>query len=163
MKRLLLDTNIYGELVLDADFEALKRSILLHCVVHGFRVIRDELRDVPKDNMIGGKSLRLSLLHIYDEFTKKSYPLTDDIRQLGELYFKEYRNLGGSKAPEKMIPDLWIVACATMNQIDIVVSEDNKSMLTENALKAYDTVNTVHQKKTPNFIGYLELKRWLLE
>ena len=71
MKRLLLDTNIYGELIFDGDFTKLKAAIQKKYVVHGFKVVRDEL-------------------------------------------------------------------------------------------KAYHLVNNLEKKKTPNFIGYLDFKRWLI-
>ena len=48
MKRLLLDTNIYGEMVFDSSYLQLKESLKKKVVVHGFKVIRNELRDVPK-------------------------------------------------------------------------------------------------------------------
>ena len=60
-----------------------------------------------------------------------------------------------------MITDCAIVACATIHQIDLVVSEDNKSMLSDAARKAYSVVNATEKKKESRFLGYLELKRWL--
>ena len=163
MKRLLLDTNIYGELILDKEYELLKNRIKLGCVIHGFEVVRDELRDVPKNVILEGKKLRLSLLHIYDEIIKKSYLLTPEMEELADKYFKEYAALGGSKSYHKLHNDFCVVACATIHQIDIVVSEDNKSMLVENALKAYDLVHSKEKRRTPHFLGYLEFKRWLGE
>lgn len=163
MKRIMLDTNIYGELILDNEFIKFKQAIRNKFVVHGFNLIRNELRDVPKKIKLEGKNLRISLLHIYDELTRKSYILTPEIRELARNYYKAYRQLGGSKGHDVMLDDLSIVACATIYQIDLVVSEDNKSMLTENALKAYDLINSLQKKRTPSFIGYLEFKRWLSE
>lgn len=163
MKRLLPDTNIYGELILDKDYEPIKNKILASCVIHGFEIVRRELRDVPKNVILDGRKLRLSLLHIYDELIKKSYPLTPEIELLAAQYFKEYKALGGSKSYYKLHNDFCVVACATIHQIDIVVSEDNKSMLVENALRAYDIVNLKEKRRTPQFFGYLEFKRWLSE
>ena len=162
MKRFLLDTNIYGELILDSDFVKIKTEIAEKAVIHGFKVIRDELRDVPKKIKLNRNNLRIGLLHIYDELISKSYPLTAEIGKLSNDYYKIYRKLGGSKEQGKIIDDFLIVACAAIHQIDIVVSEDNKSMLVENALKAYDLVNALKKKRTPKFIGYLEFKRWLI-
>ena len=82
MKRLLLDTNIYGELIFDSDFIKLKTAISKKYVVHGFKVVRDELRDLPKEIKVEGKNLRIGLLHIYDELTKKSYVLTEELTKL---------------------------------------------------------------------------------
>lgn len=163
MKRLLPDTNIYGELILDKDYERLKNKIQSSCVIHGFEVVRSELRDVPKQVVLDGKKLRISLLHIYDELIKKSYPLTPEIEELSSQYFKEYKALGGSQAYDKLHNDFCVVACATIHQIDIVVSEDNKSMLVENALRAYNLINSKEKRRTPGFLGYLEFKRWLSE
>lgn len=162
MKRLLLDTNIYGELILDVDFLKLREEIRKKFVVHGFKIIRDELRDVPKKVKLEGKNLRISLLHIYDELTNKDYVSDKKIKKLAESYHGAYREFGGSKAYDKMYNDFCIVACAAIYQIDIVVSEDNKSMLTENALKAYNLVNSLEEERTPEFIGYLKFKRWLI-
>ncbi|HIG93221.1 TPA: type II toxin-antitoxin system VapC family toxin [Candidatus Woesearchaeota archaeon] len=163
MKRLLPDTNIYGELILDKDYELLKNKILALCVIHGFEIVRGELRDVPRNVLLEGKKLGLSLLHIYDELIKKSYPLTPEIEELSTKYFQEYKSLGGSKSFDKLHNDFCVVACATIHQIDIVVSEDNKSMLVESALRAYDIINSKEKRRTPSFLGYLEFKRWLVE
>ena len=161
MKRLLLDTNIYGELILDAEYSRLKELISQKSVIHGFQPIRQELRDVPLSMKLNGKSLRISILHIYDELTKKFYPLSEEIQALAEKYYLAYRNLGGNRGHPAMITDCAIVACATIHQIDLVVSEDNKSMLSDAARKAYSVVNATEKKKESRFLGYLELKRWL--
>lgn len=162
MKRLLLDTNIYGELIFDGDFTKLKAAIPKKYVIHGFKVVRDELRDLPKEIKVEGKNLRIGLLHIYDELTKKSYGVTEEMAALADDYYVNYRQMGGSKSKDKIYNDFLIVACASSQQIDVVVSEDTKTMLVENALKAYNLVNNVEKMKTPNFIGYLEFKRWLI-
>ena len=161
-ERFLLDTNIYGELLLDKDFELLMEKMMNQCVVHGFKVIRNELRAVPTKIKVENKNLRIGLLHIYDELIKQSYTSTKEIVNLAEDYYVLYRKLGGSKGSEEMRNDLLIVACASVNQVDIVVSEDCKSMLSENAIKAYEFVNLIRKKRTPNFIGYLKLKRLLI-
>jgi hypothetical protein len=52
-----------------------------------------------------------------------------------------------------------IVACATLHDLDIVVSEDNKTMLSEYSLKTYQTVNSIKKYKMPQFIGYDKFRR----
>jgi len=163
MKRLILDTNIYGEMIFDGSFPTFKENIKERVIIHGFRVVRDELRDVPKSSKIQGRNMRIGLLHIYDEIIKKEYEITPEMEKLSEEYYNYYRQLGSIHSYDKIHNDFLVVACATLNQIDIVVSEDNKTLLVENALKSYDAVNTELNKKTPNFIGYLEFKRWLFE
>ena len=163
MKRLLLDTNIYGELVFDGEYISLKDKMPQRCVIHGFDVVRKELRDVPSKVKVYGHNLRISLLHVYDEITAKSYSLTEEMSELAHQYYNTYRDLGGSKSEEQMFNDFTVVACASLHQIDIVVSEDNKSMLVENALKSYNLINEKQKIRTPEFIGYLQFKRWLNE
>ncbi|MBI4162733.1 MAG: hypothetical protein HY513_03545 [Candidatus Aenigmarchaeota archaeon] len=58
--------------------------------------------------------------------------------------------------------DMLIVAEATISELDIVVSEDNRTMISHPAKKAYYTTNKDHNFITPNFIGYDEFKRKLL-
>lgn len=163
MKRLLLDTNIYGEMIFDKSFPIIKENIKEKVVVHGFRVVRDELRDIPKSSKIQGRNMRIGLLHIYDELIKKEYLVTPEMEKLSEEYYKCYHQLGSIHPYDKMHNDFLVVACATLNQVDVVISEDNKTLLVENALKSYDLINKQLNKKTPNFIGYLEFKRLLLE
>ncbi len=163
MKRLLLDTNIYGEMVFDSDSTSIREKILEKMIIHGFKLVREELRAVPRYVLLEKKNLRIALLHIYDEIIKKEYPVTSEITDLADAYYKKYRELGGSCSFDKMSTDFCVVACATIHQIDIVVSEDNKTMLVESALKAYDSENSLRKVKTPEFIGYLKFKRLLCE
>jgi hypothetical protein len=57
---------------------------------------------------------------------------------------------------------MMIVAEATISKLDIVVSDDNRTMLSEPAKRAYFSVNKEHNLFTPNFIGYSEFKKKLL-
>ena len=162
MKRLLLDTSIYGEIIFDGDGKRLADGLKGKVVVHGFKIVRDELRQTPKSIIYDGNKIRLNLLSVYDDIIKKSYELNKEIKELAEEYYKIYKELGGNKGREDMSNDLLIVACASINSIDIVASEDNKTLLSENALKAYKVVNEINNVRNPTFIGYLKLKRWLI-
>ncbi|HLD72867.1 MAG TPA: type II toxin-antitoxin system VapC family toxin [Candidatus Nanoarchaeia archaeon] len=162
MKRLLLDTNIYGEMVFDSSYLQLKESLKKKVVVHGFKVIRNELRDVPKKVKFEEKNLRIRLLHIYDEFVSKCYEVTPQMEKLSQDYYHGYQQFGGSKSYFDLKNDFLIIACASIHQIDVVVSEDNKSMLSENALKSFQLINYTQNLRTPEFIGYLKFKRWLI-
>ena len=72
--RAILDTNIYGEMVLEKDtlkiIEKIRKS---NIKIYGFETIRKELRDTPKEVKIEGKNLRISLLELYEQITKDSY------------------------------------------------------------------------------------------
>jgi hypothetical protein len=93
----------------------------------------------------------------------KSYDLTLETERLCEDYFITYKELGGAFGVNEMRNDFLIVACATIHEMDIIVSEDSRSLLSEDALKAYSIVNALYKRKNPAFIKYLEFKRWLFE
>lgn len=162
-KKYLLDANIYGEMAVDVEIEQLKegyescRNIIL---VYGIReIIRKELRATSKDAKIGERKLRSNILGLYDILTgKHELSITTEHKQLADEYYKEYRKFGGSKSKELMSNDLLIVACASSKGMDVVVSEDERTMLTENAIKAYKFVNNINKKRTPRFIGYKAFK-----
>lgn len=73
MKKLLLDTNIYGEMVVDPKIEQVKNNFE-NCekqiLIYGIKsIIRKELRQTPKDSLVEGKKLRSNMLGLYDSFT----------------------------------------------------------------------------------------------
>lgn len=164
MIRAILDTNIYGEMLIDLDFEILKRKLSRDksLVIYGTNLIRKELRDTPNNIRIQNKNLRISLLELYDAIVENHIlEVNEKIKSLGENYYKAYREFGGSKSEQEIMNDFLIVACATLNNLDIVVSNDEKTMLTENAVRAYNLVNSVIRKRTPNFINYIKFKELL--
>ncbi len=165
MKRLLADTNFYGMLAKDSQrlevVSGVKEAKSL--VFYGFKTIRDELRDVPKNIRFAGKNIRIDLLNLYEEIvTKHVLEINDDIKKSAEDYYRAYREFGGSKGKEELINDFVIVACASLNNLDLVVSNDERSMLAENAVRAYDLINSVIRARTPRFISYEELKQMVL-
>jgi len=58
--------------------------------------------------------------------------------------------------------DLLIVATAAIKQMDIVVSNDEATMQSEQALRTYNLVNAIRQLKNPQFIDYKEFKKLML-
>ena len=163
MKRIMLDTNIYGRLVAEKEIGILILKIKSSDIkIYGFRIIKKELRDVPKNVKHEKRSLRIDLINLYSELVKKSYLLDNDIKGLAEKYYFTYRKLGGIKNKREIINDFYIVACASIKELNLVVTEDQKTMLSEPALKAYDIVNNLTLNKTPEFINYSKFKRWLI-
>jgi len=162
MKRLLLDTNIYGELVVDANVDKL-RDLLMSAkdiTVFGSKIIRQELRATPKKIKVEGSNLRIDLLNLYDFLVKgRTIGLSREIELLAQSYYATYRELGGSWGFKEMQNDLLIVATAAIKQMDIVVSDDEATMQAEQALKTYAIVNSIKQIKSPQFINYEELKK----
>lgn len=70
MKRVLLDTNIYGRIVERQQEERVKESLgnSPDIIVYGFDVVRKELRATSRKIRFGKKSVRIALLTLYDAF-----------------------------------------------------------------------------------------------
>jgi hypothetical protein len=164
MKRGILDTNIYGRIIEKKEEEEIKKIAELNrdIVIYGFDVIRKELRNVPAKLRIENKLLRLMLLGFYDVLNKSHmYYTTSLIRHLADDYFEVYKQLGGKEKKTEILNDFLIVACASIHELDIVISEDNKTMLNQDALKAYGIANALKRIKTPSFIDYQKFRRLL--
>ncbi len=160
MKRLLLDTNIYGLLTVDPElhfFHSLVERKEVDFNVYGFSVIRKELKKAPR-KIINGVNVQASLLRTYSYFAVKEYDLESNFENLADEYYKSYISFGGELAKEKIYTDLLIVACASVKNVDVVVSEDNGTMWTEVFRKAYTTVNINFNVGNPRFIKYKEFK-----
>ncbi len=158
-KRVLLDTNIFATIIEKTDvknIENLKEKKII--TVYGSDLIRKELRDIPKDIKYQGKSLRVLVLSFYDSIVKESFKTTGLIEELATQYFEVLRSLQPN-TDKKIIKDLLIAATSSINEIEIVVSDDKKTMLSPNATKAYEIVSKIRKLRMPEFIGYEKFTR----
>ncbi len=164
MKRIILDSNIYGRIIekMDVDFilNSLPKSGI---IIYGTDIIRKELRDTPKQKVMISENkkikIRLLLLNLYD-FIVKDHQLktTDTANEIAEAYCIAYKKLGGIISREEIINDFMIISSATINKLDVVYSEDNKTMLNKDALDSYELVNRIKKLRTPIFKSYKEFK-----
>ena len=166
MKRVILDTSIYGRIIENNEVDLFKNLIKNKVIVYGNQLIRKELRDTPKKIKILEKeklrNLRIYLLTLYDEIVKNhSFEITKEMLDLAENYYAVYRELGGGKGKESILHDFIIIACASIKKMDIVVSDDEKTMLSRNAIRAYKLVNNIQKESIPNFINYKIMKQIL--
>ncbi|MBI2173161.1 MAG: PIN domain-containing protein [Candidatus Aenigmarchaeota archaeon] len=162
MKRVILDTNIYGRIIEMREENEIKDLIEKRrdVIIYGFDVIRKELRNVSKTVRYEKKLIRLMLLGLYDKIVRfHAYSITSAIKHLSEDYHEVYKELGGKESEKEILNDFMIVACATLHELDIVASEDNKTMLNEISLQTYRIVNGLRGYKTPEFIGYEKFRR----
>lgn len=160
MKRIILDTNIYGLIAVDSEREKIRNSIASAAIlVYGSPIIRKELRNTKKE-IVDGINLRNVLLNLYHQITKdRELDIKDKETKISDSYFSAYRQLGGITSKSKMSNDFLIVASASVHNLEIVVSEDNATMLNEIARKAYSLVNAALKIKMPRFIVYEEFKK----
>src|SRR3989344_5535938 len=147
MKKVLLDTSVYGRIIEKNEIESFRKLIKDKIIIYGNRLIRKELRNTPKKIKIESdreklRNLRIYLLTLYDELIKShSFEITKEISDLAGNYYSVYRELGGNKSKTDILNDFIIVACASFKKMDIVVSEDEKTMFSRNAIRAYKLVN----------------------
>jgi hypothetical protein len=153
--RAILDTNVYEILYLKELSNVLALVKKKQLIVYGCKVIRDELRDIPKSLKVDGKSYRNRLLSIYDNLTKNhSYPAEELVEFIAKEYLKEYK---GSVAKRKIFPDFKIVAVSSIHNLDVVVSEDDRTLKSVPAKNAYKTVNERNGLRTPELISLEKL------
>lgn len=161
--RVIFDTNIYGHLLAEEQIHIIRKKILNDpdFIVYGFSPVRKELRDTPKKEQLGKLGKRNLLLFLYDEITHGKH-LKDSvkIRQLAVKFYQAYRKFEGIKNWRKsnIDVDFTIVACASHYHLDVVVSNDSKTMLSKPAQKAYKKVAIKEGIWRPNFWTYTDLK-----
>ncbi|MBI2550030.1 hypothetical protein HYV83_02515 [Candidatus Woesearchaeota archaeon] len=165
MRRVLLDTNVYGEIAIDPAVARIRERFVgsQKFVFYGNEIIRKELRDTPKAKRFGDSNLRIILLSLYDDVTKDHIlEVNSEVMELAENFYEAYKEVGGLKPKSEIISDFLIVSAAAVHNLDVVVSSDEKTMLTENALKAYRLITAVKKKKMPDMILYDKFRRWFV-
>lgn len=160
-KRVLFDTSVYGRLVSDKitlqNLE--KRKEIQQIFIYGAKIIRHELRETPKHVTLEGKKLRILLLSIYDSLVARhNLEFNKLVSTLSNDYFKAYKEEKGSLSSQEVSNDLIIVATATIYNLDIVVSDDKRSMFSDKAIRAYKKVNKEYGMKNPLFKKYNNFK-----
>ncbi len=172
MKRVLLDTNIYGRIIEERQENIIRESINKDVfkgkfVIYGCNIVIKELRATSKKIKIGNSKLRMALLNLFDILVKEhSFRVTAEMKELAYHYYNIYKKIGGIRSEKEIIKDFFIIAAATIKKLDIVYSEDNKTMLSEKALESYTSVNDIKRLRTPKFESYSnfmkEIRRLLI-
>lgn len=153
--KVIIDTNVYESLHKKYLPDVVKLVESGKIIVYGCKIIRDELRDIPKTTKYEGKSYRNLLLSIYDFLVKDhSYDVVKVVEVLAEEYWKEYN---GGVPKRKIFPDFVIVAVASLYKLNIIISEDEHSMKSKIALKAYFAVNKRNGLDNPTFSSINDL------
>jgi hypothetical protein len=149
MIHVLFDTNIYGLLIKDPKHLELAHRIAgdKSLMIHNLRLIRNELRGIPK------------ILPLYDRLVTKNVILdTTEIDELALKYFDQYKAEGGRQGKKKMLNDFKIVACASLKRFDLIFTEDRKTLQHPLAVKVYRIVNLRRNLRTPQFYSYRDLR-----
>ena len=159
-KRVMLDSNIYG-LILEEFHqnlikEATEKGVLKgYFVIYGLDLIRKELRATSNSIKIGDTKIRIALLNLYDILvTKHNLSVNSEMSNLAIQSYNVYKELGGLVSEQEILNDFIIVACASIKNLDIVYSNDSKTMVSEKAIKSYEIVNKILKIRTPKFEDY---------
>lgn len=163
MKRVILDTNIYGEIIKEGDVGLVLNSLpKTDFVVYGSQVIRLELRDVSKKKLTVSegrkRKLRTIILSLYDSIVRKDLEVTTEIVRIAKSYYSTFKSLGGTTSQDKILNDFIIVALAAKNNLDIIYSLDKETMVSELSRKSYRIVNEILRLRTPDFKKYGDFK-----
>lgn len=156
----MLDTNVYGVLV-EPRKEELTRKMTEKSTIlfYGYDVIRTELRATSKARIVG-QNLRIELLLLYDKLVGcHAFQTNTKIAGIATEYALNYR---GGISQRLLANDFLIVACASVHQLDIVVSEDRHSLLSPLAMSAYAAVNEKHRLPMPTFYSLEEFEKRLI-
>ena len=164
-QRVIFDTSIYPLLVDDKKLSQkeleefqLKIKSDESFKVFGINIIRREL----KNTFHYDPHLLRILLKVYELIREKEYDADKKITNFAEKYYENYKRLGERKPYRELKMDLIIVACATIKNVDIVVSTDRETMSMDEAGKgfreAYHNVNVIEGYRDPNFWQYKDLK-----
>ena len=164
MLRLIFDTNIYSAIAKDKDFNKIvekikgEKEIKIYC----YKTIKAEIKEIPKYIIYENHKLRTFLINLYYDIIKEQYPESQSIKRLAEIYYKEFKKLGGKRSFNDLKTDFEIVACASIHKLDLIISGDEKTLKGNIALKAYNEVNLRNLLRTPYFYSYEDLKKKII-
>lgn len=140
--RVLLDTSAYSFFASGNEPELWKKVAETgKCVFYGFELVRKELAETPKTLKHEKKVFRQVLLEYYDSLVGNySFENNFLIESIAKQYLRNYK---GNKSLKKLKTDFTIVACASFHGLDILVSEDQSTLMSKSAVTAYKKVNSL--------------------
>lgn len=160
MLKAIFDTSIYGRLLEKKDFAIIKNLLEdKEFIIYGFEPIKKQIENTPSKLMLEKLEKKKILIELYNKLTQDRYLRNSIIiRSLAKKYHDYYLKLGGSVMFKNVEVDFTIIACASMYGLDVVVSDDKKTMLKKKALKSYKHINKKENLRSPDFWFYNDLK-----
>lgn len=161
----IMDTSFYGNLLTEPKRKELidKIKATKSILIIGIDVIENELYETPLHVTYRGETTRKLLITLFEFLVDDNIRLPPIAAYLAEQYLEEYRKK--AKKPKKHLAeknlrtDFEIIALASLRAVDVVVSADKRTMLSDSAKKAYDAVNAKNSLRTPELVDYESFKQ----
>ncbi|MEK6948855.1 MAG: hypothetical protein AABX34_01445 [Nanoarchaeota archaeon] len=174
MNTYIFDTNVYGEILVEQNREEIvhKLKTAKSFFIYGVDVIEKEIDNSPKDIKYKGQFFRTALLSLFEVIVDEIIKVTPITEYLANQYFKKFKELEASGKFYKLIKDkrkkysetdlkidFEIIAVASLKEVDIVVSADKRTMLSNLAAETYNIINKINGLRTPKLVDYFEFRR----
>lgn len=146
---ILFDTNIYGW-ALESETAA---KLIAHIIdeqskdtprfrVFGYDVIRTELERNPH------RDTRIRTLKLYESAKATEIRTSDRVKKLADEYFSQFKGEG----IRITIEDCEIVASATVNNMDFIVTNNRRTLNSLRAKSLFKEINSANGFKTPAIV-----------
>lgn len=172
-KTYILDTNVYGELLIEPNSDMLVKKIKMNksFFIYGVDLIERELSETPLHIKYKGRIAQKLLVELFESLSDEILTLTPLAKYLADDYFKKYKELAKSgkyklkqKYDEKSLKtDFQIIAIASISSVNIVVSSDKRTMLSQLASDVYAHINKINGLRTPELLEYKKFKEVYLK
>ena len=86
--------------------------------------------------------------------------IDDLVLLIAHKYFEAYKTKGGQLSLHELLSDFTLIALASLHKLDLVISDDRRTMLSENARQAYFEVNNKYNFHTPLLYNYNSFKEY---
>jgi len=173
-KTYILDTNVYGKLLIEPNREELIQKIKTtkNLFIYGVDIIEKEVSETPSYVKYRGEMTRKVLFTLFDLLVDEIIKVSPIAKYLAEEYYKKYKELTKSgkygiskeKYDERNLKiDFQIIAVASIRCVDIVVSADKRTMFSQLAKYIYAHINKINNLRTPELLGYEKFKEVYLK
>ncbi len=160
-----MDTSFYGNLLAEPDRKQLidKIKASKSIFIIGIDVIEEELYETPLHVTYRGEITQKLLLALFEFLVDENVKLPPVAAYLAEQYLEDYKKKAKKQkkrfAEKNLRIDFEIIALASLRSVNIVVSADKRTMLSDSAKKAYDAVNAKNGLRTPELVDYESFKQ----
>lgn len=149
--RIMIDTSVWIECREDEELKTAVKDLISKHELRSSEIIEDEVKDaytfLNKRKIAGTETLNEIYLYVKKPIIKE----TETVKNLVQAYGVEAKKIGIASI-KGMKPDFTIVASATLDNVDFILTLNRKTMASDFARLVYSIVNTKRASKTPEFV-----------